>query len=124
MRTIDKLKQYKHKESYIEIIENDNKIEILLKQKENSELQLKLEVNSNDEEMIEKICGVLKYYDFSEHRDINSMYALKKFVEKNRYYIGYVNNEWVFITNFVNGAINRYSKKDIEGMHKVNINVI
>jgi hypothetical protein len=124
MRSIERLKHFKHNKTYLEIVEDYNKIIILIRQKKNREVRLKLEVGSDDEETLEKICGVLKYYEFSEHRDINSMYELKKFIEKNRYYIGYNQGECVFITNYYNGMISRYKKPEIESMHKVNINAI
>ena len=124
MRTIDKLKQYKHKETYLEIVEENTKTTILIKYKENSELQLKMEVNTEDEKTIEMICGVLKFYEFSEHRNINSMQELKSFISKHNYYIGFKDDRCIFCANFMNGAIKKYDKIEIENMHKVNINAI
>lgn len=124
MRHIERLKQLKHNETYLEIIEDIKKLVINIKYKENNEVQLKLEARVDDEKTIEKICCVLKYYEFSEHLNINSSFELRSFIAKNRYYIGYENQQYVFCKFFMNGVMKKYKKQEIEDMHKVNINAL
>jgi hypothetical protein len=123
MTYTERLKQYKHKETYLEVIEDIRKLIINIKYKENNELQIKLEVNRDDDKTLEMICGILKYYEFSEYKDINSWRELKGFIKKHKYYIGF-DDGFVFCQNYLNGGRTKYTKQEVERMHKVNINAI